>query len=73
MAACKKIIETVDATDPHIETSDVEDASRATYLQCDRAAWIGGLVGVNEDNRHSQSHQEDPTILASSIAWADHW
>ena len=51
MAARKKIIETDDATDPHIETSDVEDASWTTYLQCDRAASIGGLVGVNEDNR----------------------
>jgi 2-hydroxy-4-carboxymuconate semialdehyde hemiacetal dehydrogenase len=51
MAARNKIIETDDATDPHIETSDVEDASTATYLQCDRAAWIGGPVGVNEDNR----------------------
>jgi len=39
MAARKKIIETDDATDLHIETSDVEDAIRATYLQCDRAAW----------------------------------
>jgi hypothetical protein len=32
MAARKKIIEAGDATDPQIETSDVEDASRATYF-----------------------------------------